>query len=40
MTEPMLEKIRRFMLEGWTSKPAWIRAFGWALTGYIIGAIT
>ena len=39
MKEGIAEKIKRLMYEGWMSKPAYIRAFGWVLAGFILGVI-
>ena len=38
MIESFRDKIRRLLYQGWMSKPACIRAFGWLLVGVIIGA--
>ncbi len=34
--ENKLINFKQFMLEGWTAKPAYIRAFGW----FILGVVT
>ena len=36
MKEGIVEKIKRFMMQGWMSKPAWIRAIGWIVVGGLI----
>lgn len=37
MGESFGVKVRRFLYQGWTGKPAYIRAFGWLLLGVILG---
>ena len=39
MKESLAEKMKRFMIQGWVSKPAYIRALGWLLLGIIIGVL-
>ncbi len=38
MKESIGQKMRRFAMEGWVSKPAWVRASCWLIAGLLLMA--